>query len=67
MTFDQRKLIVLSAWTAIVLTVGIITTIENPSLWLMVACIAFVPPAIGNWLWIAPEATLSELIARHRR
>lgn len=67
MTFEQRKFLVLAAWTAIVATIGIIVTIQNPSLWLLVACLAVVPAFIGNWLWSPPELTLSEIIARHRR
>jgi len=67
MTFEQRKFLVLSAWTATALTAGIIMTVEDPSMWLVVVCVALVPPAVGNWLWIAPEPTLSEIVARHRR
>ena len=67
MSFDQRKMLVLSAWTATMITLGIIMTIETPSLWFAVACLAVIPAAIGNWLWNAPEPTLSQLIAKQRR
>ena len=66
MTFAQRKLIVLAAWMATVSTVGMILAIDRPSMWMVVACFALIPPAIGNWFWDAPEATLSQLIARGR-
>jgi len=66
MTFEQRKLLVLTAWVASVATAGLILTIEKPSLWLVVGVVATIPAAIGNWLWDAPDPTLSELIARSR-
>ena len=66
MTFDQRKLLILAAWVATVMTVGLILTIDKPNLWLAVAFVATMPAAIGNWLWNRPDPTLSELIARAR-
>lgn len=66
MTFAQRKLLVLAAWAATVMTVGLILTIDRPELWVLIASLAIIPVVIGNWLWDAPEATLSELIARSR-
>ena len=66
MTFAQRKLVVLAAWVATVAVVGIILAVDRPELWMLVACFALIPAAIGNWFWQAPEATLSELIARAR-
>ena len=66
MTFAQKKLMILTAWVATVMTVGVIFTIDKPNLWLLVAATATVPAAIGNWFWEAPDPTLSELIARAR-
>jgi hypothetical protein len=66
MTFEQRKLLVLTAWVATVATVGLIITIDKPNLWLVVGVIATIPAAIGNWMWDAPDPTLSEIIARSR-
>ena len=66
MTFDQRKLLVLAAWVATVATVGLILAINKPDLWLLIACFALFPAGIANWLWNAPEATLSQLIAKSR-
>ena len=66
MTFAQRKRLVLLGWVATVATVGMILAINRPDMWLVVACFAVVPAVIGNWFWDAPEATLSELIARSR-
>jgi hypothetical protein len=67
MTFEQRKSLLLAGWTATVVTLGIILTVDKPSMWVAVGCLAVVPPAAANWLWNAPDPTLAELIARHRR
>ena len=67
MTFEQRKFLLLAAWTATVVTVGVVMTIDRPTLWVMIASVALGPAAIANWLWNAPEPTLAELITRHRR
>ena len=56
----------MAAWVAPVVTAGLILTIDQPNLWLMVACLAMIPAAIGSWLWNQPEATLSEVIVRTR-
>jgi hypothetical protein len=66
MTFAQRKHLVLAVWVATIAVVGVILTIDTPELWLLVGALALVPAAIGNWLWNAPEATLSQLIAAAR-
>ena len=66
MTFAERKLLVLAAWVATVAIVGLLLTIEKPELWMLVATLALAPAAIGNWLWNAPEATLTQLIAQAR-
>jgi hypothetical protein len=67
MSFEQRKSLLLTAWTATVVTVGIIMTIDRPTLWFTVVAVALIPAAIGNWLWNPPEPTLAELIAKHRQ
>ena len=66
MTFAQRKHLVLVAWVAVVAIVGVIVAIDKPNLWLLFAGLALVPAAVGNWLWNAPEATLSQIIAAAR-
>jgi hypothetical protein len=66
MTFAQTKLLVLAAWAATVVTVGMITAIDTPLSWAVIGSMAVVPVVIGNRLWAAPEPTLSELIVRGR-
>ena len=48
------------------MTVGLILAIDRPDLWVLVASLTIIPVVIGNWLWGAPEARLSQLIARAR-
>ena len=67
MTFDQTKFLVLSAWVATVITVGLILTADKPSLWIVVATIAVIPASVASWLWTAPPVTLSQLIQRYRK
>lgn len=57
---------VLAAWVATVITVGLILTVDKPNLWVLVAALATIPAAVGNWFWDRPDPTLSELIARAR-
>lgn len=66
MTFGQQKLLVLAAWAATVMTVGVILALDKPELWVVIASLAIIPAAIGNWLWDPPEATLSELVGTAR-
>jgi hypothetical protein len=67
MTFAHRKLLLLAAWVATVAIAGFILTIDKPDLWMLIACIALIPAAIGNWLWDAPEPTLAQIIATARK
>ena len=66
MTFTQRKLLVLTAWVGTVATAAFILSIDKPLSWVVIGSVAIVPVLIGNRLWDAPEATLSELIVRAR-
>jgi hypothetical protein len=66
MTFAQRKLLVLAAWAAMVVTAGLMLAIDNPVSWVLIGSLAIIPVLLGYQFWIAPEPTLSELIARTR-
>jgi hypothetical protein len=66
MTFAQRKLLVLAAWAATVMTLGVLIGVDKPLSWVAIGSLAIVPVMIGHRLWDAPEATLSELIVRAR-
>jgi hypothetical protein len=66
MTFAQRKVLALAAWAAMVVSVGLMLAIDSPLSWVVIGSLAIIPVAIGNHLWDAPEATLSEVIVRSR-
>jgi hypothetical protein len=66
MTFAQRKLAVFAAWALTVAMLGVTLAIDKPDLWFLIASLMIIPVLIGNRLWVAPEPTLSELIARSR-
>jgi hypothetical protein len=63
MSFDQQKQLILAAWVATILVIGVMFAIEKPNLWVFVAGLALGPSAIAHWLWNAPQATMSQLIA----
>ena len=64
MTFAQRKLFVLAAWVATVMTVGLIFAIDKPGLWVFVASLAIIPVVFGTWLWEAPEPVVAKAPSR---
>jgi hypothetical protein len=66
MTFIQLKTLVLASWAGMVVTVGLVLAVDRPLSWLVIGSVAIIPVVIGNRLWDAPEATLSELIVRAR-
>ncbi|HEX8027921.1 MAG TPA: hypothetical protein VF491_05640 [Vicinamibacterales bacterium] len=66
MTFAQRKQLVLAAWVATIAIIGVSFAIDKPNLWILVAGLALGPSGIAHWLWKAPEATVSQLIASGR-
>lgn len=66
MTFDQRKQLILATWVATIAIAGVVLAIDKPDLWVLIAAFTFAPPAIANWLWNAPPATVSQLIATAR-
>ena len=66
MTFDQRKQLVLAAWVATIAIVGVVFAVDKPGLWIPVAVLALAPTVIANWLWDAPPATVTQLIAAAR-
>lgn len=66
MSFAQRKQLVLAAWVTTVAIIGGILTTDKPDLWVPILGLALIPAAIGNRLWNAPEATLTQIIAAAR-
>lgn len=66
MTFIQWKTLEFATWAGIVVSVGLMIAADRPLSWLVIGSLAIIPVVIGNRLWDAPEATLSELIVRAR-
>ena len=67
MAFEQMKFLTLSLWVATVLTIGLIVTIDRPSLWVVVAAVAIIPASVASWLWTAPPVILLQLIQKYRK
>lgn len=66
MTFLQRKILVLTAWAVSVVAFGLIFAIDKPNVWVLVSSLIIIPVMIGNRLWVEPEPTLAQLIAKGR-
>ena len=67
MLSDKTKTVLFSAWSVGVLLVAIAIGITSVSNWIIVACIAAVPPLVVRSFWRAPEQTLSESIHQARQ
>ena len=67
MAFEQIKFLTLSLWVATVITIGLIVTIDRPSLWVVVASVAVIPASVASWLWTAPPVMLTQLIHKYRK
>jgi uncharacterized membrane protein YhdT len=67
MVSENTKTLLFVGWVIVVglaaLAIGI-TSVPN---WLVVACVAVVPPLVARRLWHAPEQTISESIRDARR
>jgi len=66
MIFAEQKLIILSAWVATVAIAGVILAIDKPDLWILIACLALIPAALGTWLWQTPKPALAQAIPTPR-
>lgn len=66
MLSDKTKTALFIAWSVAVLLAAVAIGISSVSNWIIVACIAAVPPLVVRSLWRAPEQTLSESIHKAR-
>jgi uncharacterized membrane protein YhdT len=64
---ENTKTLLFVAWVIVVplaaLAIGI-TSVPN---WIVVACVAVVPPLVARRFWRTPEQTISESINEARR
>lgn len=67
MLSDKTKTVLYIAWSVAVLLVAIAIGISSVGNWIIVACIAAVPPLVVRSFWRAPEQTLSESIHEARQ
>ena len=67
MLSDKTKTVLFIAWSVAVLLAAIAIGISSVSNWIIVACIAVVPPLVVRKFWRAPEQTLSESIHKARQ
>lgn len=64
---ENTKTVLLVAWAIAVGLAAIAIGIPSVPQWLVVACVAVVPPLVVRRFWRAPEQTISESINDARR
>jgi uncharacterized membrane protein YhdT len=64
---EKRKMLLFVGWAVAVCLVAIALGITSVSDWMVVACVALVPPFVARRFWHAPERTISESINDARR
>ena len=64
---QTAKTLLFVAWSIAVFLVAIVVGIGSVTNWVVVACVAIVPPLVVRYFWRAPEQTISESINEARR
>ena len=64
---ENRKTLLFTAWAVAVFLTAFVIGITSIPYWMVVACIAVVPPMVARTFWHAPEPTISETINDARR
>jgi hypothetical protein len=67
MSSKNAKTLVFVAWAATVALVAIAMGITSVPHWMVVACVAIVPPTVARSFWRTPEPSISESINNARR
>jgi hypothetical protein len=67
MSSEQSKTLLYVAWGAVVCLAALASGLTSVPWWMVVVCVAIVPPAVARTFWRAPEQTLSETINKARR
>ena len=67
MSTNNAKTLILVAWPVAVFLVALMIGITSMPYWMVVACVAIVPPSVARHFWHAPERTVSESINDARR
>ena len=64
---ENTKTLLFIAWAIAVFLAAIAIGITSIPNWVVVACVAVVPPLVARSFWRAPEQTISESIHEARR
>ena len=64
---EKTKTQLFVAWAIVVCLVALVIGINSVSNWIVVACLAVVPPLVARNFWRAPDQTISESIRDARR
>jgi hypothetical protein len=64
---EQKKMQLFATWVILVCLAGIALGSNSVSNWIVVACMAIVPPLVARSFWRVPEQTISESIRDARR
>jgi hypothetical protein len=64
---DQKKMQLFVTWVILVCLAGIALGSHSVSNWIVVACMAIVPPLVARSFWRVPAQTISESIRDARR
>ena len=64
---ENTKTLLFAGWALAVGLVAIVIGITSVPNWMVVACVAVVPPLVARRFWHAPEQTISESIHNARR
>jgi hypothetical protein len=67
MSLERIKTLLFAAWVIAVCLAAIAIGITSVPNWIVVACVAIVPPLVVRQFWRAPEQTISESIHEARR
>jgi len=59
---ENRKRLLFAAWALVVCVVAIVMGVTSVPYWMVVACVAIVPPVVARRLWHSPDETTSESI-----
>jgi uncharacterized membrane protein YhdT len=64
---ENTKTLLFVAWVIVVCLAALAIGITSVPNWIVVACVAVVPPFVVRSFWRAPEQTISESIHDARR
>ena len=64
---ENRKTLLFAVWAVAVCLTAIAIGITSVPYWMVVVCVAVVPPVVARTFWHAPERTISETINDARR